>query len=166
MSSNVVNNVAYLITTRNFPEEAKELSVELSRTYIDIANAVNNRTIGLFPTTRPAISGNSYFISNNQRNQSQRQVFTFTSTANIAHPIIYSQSPYIGAMYGQYTDSATKNWYGLIAGTTVAIAGQISFYLTPNDPMTGTPGNIVFVLGAGAPPLTKGIIVLEWLSNV
>lgn len=162
MSSNVVNQVAYLITTRNFPEQAKDLSVELSRTYIDIANAVNNRTIGLFPTNRPAISGNSYFISNNQKNQSQRQVFTFTSTANIPHPIVYNQTPYIGAMYGQYTNGT--NWYGLIHGTSVAIAGQISFYLTPNAGTT--PGNIVFVLGAGAPALTKGIIVLEWLSNV
>lgn len=164
--SSVVNQVAYLITTRNFPEEAKELSVELGRTYIDIANAVNNRTIGLFPTSRPAITGNGYFLTSNQKQQSQRQVFTFTTTANIAHPIIYSQTPYIGAMYGQYTDSATKNWYGLIAGTTEEIPGQISFYLTPNNPITGVPGNIVFVLGAGAPPLTKGIIVLEWLSNV
>ncbi len=57
-------------------------------------------------------------------------------------------------MYGQYTDGT--NWYGLIAASNVAIPGQITFHVTPTQ--------IIFVVGAGAPFLTRGNIVLEWLA--
>ena len=54
MSSNLINQVAYLRTSREFPEELHQLTVEINKTYVDIANAVNARVIGLFPTNRPA----------------------------------------------------------------------------------------------------------------
>lgn len=160
--NNVVNNVAYLRTTREFPEDLRRLSVECNKSYLDTATAVNVRTIGLFPVNRPAITGNGFYLFQNQRQQSLRQVFTFTTTSNIPHPINFVRNPYVTAMYGQYTDGT--NWYGLIAGSSTSITGQISFYLTPNS--GSTPGNIVFVVDGAAPSLTKGIIVLEWLSNV
>lgn len=159
--NNIVNPVTYLITSRNFPENLQELSTELNKTYVDIAAAVNVRTIGLFSINKPAITGDSYFITNNRKQQSLRQVFTFTSTANIPHPIKFKETPYIANMYGQYTDDT--NWYGLIAASSTAITGQISFYLTPDS--GSTPGNIVFVVDGAAPSLTKGIIVIEWISN-
>jgi len=78
MSANVVNQVAYLRTTREFPEEIHQLSVEINKCYVDIASAVNNRTISIFPKNRPAVNGENWFITN-QRQQGFRQIYTFTS---------------------------------------------------------------------------------------
>jgi len=158
MTANVVNQVAYLRTSREFPEEIHQLTVEVNKAYIDIANTVNNRTISIFPTNRPAITGESWFF-NNQRQQTLRQFYPFTSTANIAHGITFTNISQFTRLYGQYTDRPPgTNWYGLIAGSNVAIAGQVSFYITPTD--------IVFLVGAGAPTVTQGTVILEWLSSV
>ena len=156
MTTNVVNQVAFLRTSRNFPEDSQPLSVEINKSYVDIANAVNSRTIGIFPTSRPALTGEGWFLKNNQKQQTFRQVYTFTSTANIAHGITTTQITGFTRLYGTFTDGI--NTYGLVAGSNVAIAGQIGFYITPT--------NIVFVSGGGSPALTSGLIVLEWLSNV
>lgn len=157
MQSNVVNQVAYLRTSREYPNEVVDLSVEVNKSYVDIAAAVNVRTIGIYPATRPAITGETFYISN-QKQQTLRQIYTFTSTASIPHGLIkfYSTIPYMTKMYGQFTDGT--NWYGLPAATNTAIAGQITFYIDNT--------NIIFVSGGGAPTLTRGIIVLEWLSNI
>jgi len=150
--------MAYLRTSRNFPEDLTQLTVEVNKSYVDIANAVNNRTISMFPTNRPAVNGESWFVDKNRRQQGLRQVYTFTTTANIPHNINLDEVFAFVRCWGEFTDSATNNWYGIINGSNVAIPGQISFYITPTD--------IVFLLGVGAPPLTYGLIVLEWISDV
>jgi hypothetical protein len=155
MSVNFINQVAYLRTSREFPEELHQLTVEINKTYVDIANAVNDRTIGIFPTNRPAQTGEAWFITSTRQN-TFRQLYVFTSTAAITHNIPVTQVNRFTRCFGEYTDGT--NWYGLINGTSVAIAGQILFYVTPTQ--------IVFVVGAGAPALTRGNIVLEWLSQV
>lgn len=154
MSANVVNQVAFLRTSRNFPSELEQLTVEVDKAYVDTANAINNRIISIFPTNRPAVNGESWFILNNQRQQGLRQVYSFDTTANILHSINFNRIDRFVRTWGEFTDGT--NWYGLISGSNVAIAGQISFYLDPT--------NIVFLTGAGAPVLTRGSIVLEWLS--
>lgn len=157
MTANLTNQVAYLRTSREFPEDLRIMAIELTKAYIDIANVVNSRVIGTFSTNRPAINGKSFFITN-ARHQGLRQVYTFSSTGNIAHGLnnTYSAIPYFTQSYGSFTDGT--NWYGAIYGSNVAIAGQVSFYVTPT--------NIVVLAGAGAPTITSGIIVLEWISNV
>ena len=80
MSSNIINQVAYLRTSREFPEELHQLSVEINKMYVDVAGAVNERTIGLFPVNRPSQTGNSYYIFQNRKQQTLRQVYTFTAT--------------------------------------------------------------------------------------
>jgi hypothetical protein len=152
---NTTNAAPYLRTAREFPEDLRLLVFEVNKTYVDIANAVNNRTISIFPTTKPAITGESWFITANIRQQSFRQVYTFTSTASINHGINTSLIDRFTAKYGDFTDGT--NFYGLIAATTTAIAGQISFYLSSTQ--------IIFETGAGAPSLTSGNIVLEWLAK-
>jgi len=155
MSSNVVNQMPYLRTSRNFPEGEQPLIVELNRSYVDIAQKVNERSIGIYPANVPAVTGEGWFFTN-QKQESFRQIYTFTGTGNIAHGIvvtsIYQFSP---ACKGVYTDGT--NWYGILFGTSVAVAGLISFYITPT--------NIVFNVGAGAPSLSSGTIDLEWISN-
>ncbi len=155
MSSNVTNQMAYLRTTRQFPQEINQLTLELDKAYLDIANVVNNRIIGMFPTNRPAITGESYYLVSNQKQQTLRQVYTFTSTASINHGITITDPNQFALCFGSYTDGT--NSFGLIFGTSVAIAGQISFYITSTQ--------IVFLVGAGAPALTRGRIVLSWLSS-
>lgn len=153
--NNVVNQSPYLRTSREYPEDIKQLTVEVNKTYLDVANAVNERAIGLYPTTKASITGNQWFLTGNKKLQSLRKVFSFSSTASIDHNIESIQlSRYVQA-YGQYTDGT--NWYGLLSASSTAIAGQVSFYITSTQ--------IVFVLGAGAPSLTSGTLVLEWIAN-
>lgn len=157
MTTNLQNS-PYLQKQRNFPtQNSQALGVELDHAYIDIANKVNDRTVGLFSANLPSITGESWYVMGQpNRQQTLRRAYPFTTTAAIPHGIDFSQITYITRMYGQYTDNT--NWYGLIPASNVAIPGQISFYLTPT--------NITFVVGAGAPTLTKGIIVIEWLSQI
>ena len=90
------------------------------------------------------------------RQRSLRQVYAFTSTTSITHNIPFAELTSFKTAYGTYTDNT--NWYGCIFASNVAIAGQITFYITPT--------HIVFASGAGAPTLTSGLIVLEWISVV
>lgn len=145
----------YLRTSRHFPEEDKLLSVELSKMYIDIANAVNNRTIGLFPLNKTVQTGETYFLKGVNKQQVNRQVFSFTSTTSIAHNITFDLISAFSKAYGAFTDGT--NWYGLIFGSNVAIAGQVSFYISPTQ--------IVFLSGSGAPSVSQGTVVIEWISD-
>jgi hypothetical protein len=163
MSTNVVNTVAYLRTSRDFKNE-EDLPVILDKMYIDVANAVNNRTIGIFPTTRPAIGGESWFIRNNQRQQNFRQVYLFTTTASIDIGFKISSISRFTKPHGEYLGTS-GDWYGLINGTPTAIPGQISFYLHVNA-SSKTSDQIIFVVDGAAPALASGTIVLEWLSAV
>lgn len=155
MSTTIANQTPYLQTSKEFPEDLRQLSVEVNRAYLDIASAVNDREISVYPKFHMVITGKAWHILQNKKQQGLRQVYTFTTIANIPHGLRFSNIDYFSHCYGEYTDGT--NWYGIINGTSVAIAGQLSFYVTPTD--------IVFVDGAaGRPALTKGIIVLEWIS--
>jgi hypothetical protein len=154
MSSNIANQVAFLRTTWQFPEDISSLKEELDRSYLETASCVNARIIGIFTVNKPAINGESWFITKNQKQQGLRQVYDVTSTSPINHGINFSRISRFTRAYGAYTDGT--NWYGFIFGSNVAIAGQISFYITPTQ--------IVFLSGGGEPSLTLGTVVLEWIS--
>lgn len=154
--TSIINQVPYLRTTREFPENIQQLTIQVNKSYVDIANAVNNRTIGLFPINRPAITGESWFLSSNQRQQTLRQVYTFSSTSSINHGINVTDPNQFTHCYGSYTDSTDS--FGLFWGSNVSIAGQITFYVTSSQ--------IVFLVDPAAPVLTEGKITLEWLSSV
>lgn len=149
--------VAYLREQRAFPtDDVKLLAKQMDQTYIDIASKVNSRSIGQYPVSFYSISGDKwYFAGGNQYQQSLRQVFTFSSTGNIPHGLNWSSVSLISPnSYGTFTDGT--NWYGAIYAGSTAIAGQVTFYVTPT--------NIVVVGGAGAPAITSGSIVLEYVS--
>lgn len=152
-----VQQSPFLRQQRNFPNDnIQALTVEIDRSYIDIATKVNNRTIGTYAVNFPIVTGEEWFLSGQaKKQQTLRQVYSFTSTANIAHGIITTQITGFTRLYGTFTDGT--NTYGLVAGSNVAIAGQIGFYITPT--------NIVFTVGGGSPALMSGLIVLEWLSK-
>lgn len=154
MTANVVNQVAYLRTSREFPEELKNLTIELSKAYIDTANAINVRTIGIFPVNRAAITGEGWYL-NTQKQQTLRQVYQFTAAGSIAHGINTTQIAGFTRIYGTFTDGT--NWYPLPYVDSVLATNQIMLVVTPT--------NIVITAGAGAPAIVSGFIVLEYLSN-
>jgi len=155
MSSNVTNQVAYLRTSRNFNEDLNQLTVEINKTYLDIAAAVNERIIGLYPVNKPAITGETFFNGANQKQQTLRQIYLFTSTSSIVHGINVTNTNQFTECYGSYTNGT--NSYGLLWATNQNVTGQISFYITSTE--------IVFVVDSEAPSLTSGRIVLTWLSQ-
>ena len=168
MSSNIFNQVAFLRTTRDFPEEIHQLTVEVNKAYLDTANAVNNRIISIFPTNRPVVTGENWFLNSSIRQQGLRQVYRVPdgivsgSTIEIGFKIS-SISQFTPKCYGSFTDGT--NWYGLIYASNVPIAGQVSFFIFLNTVST-VSDQIMFEVGAGAPAITDGTIILEWISKV
>ena len=150
-------NAPYLRTSRSFEEDLHQMSIEMNKAYIDTANCVNARTIGLFPTNKPITNGESWFFDRNLKQQGLRQIYNVLSTSPIPHGIILDEISFFTKCSGSYQDSL-GNWNGLIFANNVAIAGQISFYIDAT--------NIVFMVDVGAPTLIKGLVVLEWLSDV
>ncbi len=154
---NVTNQVAYLRTTRDFPEDPSRLSVELSRSYIDIANCVNARTISIFTVNRPAINGESWYITSNQRQQGFRQVYTFDNThLTITHGLNLSSIERFVRIWGTFYDGTS--WQALPYVDVVAITNQIGVRVTPTQ--------IIITKGATNPfTITNGTVILEWISQ-
>lgn len=158
MSSNVTNQQSFLRTSRSFPEEIHQLSVEVDRSYVDIANAVNFRTIGIFASSSPSITGNSYFFSKNQRQQSLRQIYPFGAIA-------------AGATLNIPYSTKGLNQFATIYGTCITAVPDYrplpyaSVTANANIELKVTSTNIVITLGAASPNVTSGLIVIEWISN-
>lgn len=156
MSTNIVNQSPFLRTSREFPEEMHQLTVEVNRAYVDIANVVNDREIGLYPANRPAMNGQRFYIQGNSPQQGFRQIYTFTAAGNIAHGITTSNIYGFTHIYGAFTDGSV--WYPLPYVNATAANNQVS--------VTVTSTNIVITAGGGSPPtITKGVVVLEWITN-
>ena len=151
----VINSGAYLRTSRDFPEDNQALRVEISRAYIDTANSVNNRTIGVFPIGRPAINGEDWFLPQ-RKFQGQRQVYQITGAGNYPHGINTSQINGFTRIYGTFINN-TGNWYPLPYVDATSATNQISLAVTST--------NIAIVAGGGSPPpIVSGFVVLEWLA--
>lgn len=162
MSANVTNTVPFLRTSREYPvDSVGKLSSTLSKTYIDVAAAVNERTIGIYTINRPSITGNNYFFTA-KKQQTLRQVYTFTTTADIQLGFKLAKIFKVVKAYGVYESGTSV--FGLIFGTSVAIPGQISFFLV-TDAGSTTSDLIRFVVGAGAPAIDSGRLVIEWVSD-
>jgi len=147
----------YLRDQRQFPTtDAKLLAKQVDQAYIDIAAKVNRRSIGIYPKDFLSATGDRWFFAGSSKaQQSFRQIYTFTATGNIPHGLTWAEVSSISPnSYGSYTDGT--NWYGAIYAGSTAIAGQVTFYVTSS--------NIVVVGGAGAPAITSGTIVLEYIS--
>lgn len=156
MSSNVINTTPYLRTSREYPQEdMHELAVEINKTYVDVANAVNQRTIGLYPTNRPAVTGNSFFFTS-QRLQELRQIYRFTTFGTIKHGINTSNIVGFSQIYGSFTDGTV--WYPLPYVDVASATNQI------NITVDATYINVT--AGSGAPPaITNGWVILSWISD-
>jgi len=149
----------YLRQQRQFPiENVKDLANQTDHAYIDIAQKVNARTIGVFSANVNQSTGESYyFTGSSQKQQSLRRVYNFTGAGNVPHGLNWASVAKISHQsFGSYTDGTS--WFGAIFGTSVAVAGLVTFYVTST--------NIVVVSGAGAPAISSGYIDLEWISTL
>lgn len=158
MSSNFRNLAPFLRTSRLFPDDNPQaLSVEINKSYIDIAQAVNSRTIGVYALNTQSVNGTSWYLTgNNQKQQGVRKMFRFTSSGTFPHFIDFNSVDYFTQCWGTYTDGT--NWYGAIFASNSTITNQVSFYITPTN---------IVVQSAGAPPTISSLtIVLEWASKV
>lgn len=159
MSTNIVNQVAYLKTSRVFPEESHQLSVEINKCYVDIANAVNARTIGIFPVNRPAITGESWFLTG-QRQQTLRQVYSFGAIppgTNFTIPHGIKNIVQFTAIYGTCV-TTTVDYRPLPYIDPITLTTGVALLVNTTD--------IRIVTGATAVPITQGVVILEWLSPV
>ena len=151
----VINQAPFLKTTRTFPEDTKQLLVELSKEHIDIANCVNDRIIGNFAILRPAVTGEGWFLQANRKQQTLRQVYQFTAAGSIAHGINLSQIAGFTRIWGTFTNGT--NYYPLPYVDVSAANNQVNIVINST--------NIVITAGGGSPPsISSGIVILEWLS--
>src|SRR5437868_11220548 len=102
MSVNITNQVAFLRTSRNFPEDLHQLCFEVNKTYVEIASNVNSRTIGLFPFNVSAQTGEKWYF-NSQAQSGFRQIYTFTATGNIRHGLNLSRISQFSKPSGSFT---------------------------------------------------------------
>lgn len=156
MSSNISNNVPYLRVQRKFPQEPQELSVELERAYIDIANCVNKRGIGIFAEGNNIINGETWNLGQNTY-QAVRRLYSIVATGNTPHYIDTSTIFGFVKIYGTFKSGTTT--YPLPYVDSTAANNQVSVSVTAT--------NIVITPGAGSPPtFDSGIVILEWLVQV
>lgn len=165
MNENVFHQVPYLRTSRQFPVDKPKLEIELNKSYIDIAGAVNLRTIGIFPKNNPAVTGESWYFTTS-RQQTLRKIYPFGAIAagtELDIPVLYNNFESFTKIYGTcitdvvdyrplpYVDSAiVTDQIGLIVGTVGA------------PPIL----QIRIIVGATSPNVTSGVVVLEFLSSV
>lgn len=156
--TNIINQESYLRTSREFPEDVHQLSFEINKTYVDISNAVNSRTIGIFPTNRPAITGESWFFTT-VRQQGLRQVY------------IFGAIPAGGTISIPYKTQGFDRAIRLFGFCKTALPDERPIPYTSTaansniDVRLNTPTlTIVISNGAGGPNILSGQIVFEWLG--
>jgi len=155
MASNIANQSPYLRTSREFPKDIDQLTDTLNKIYLDIANGVNARTIGTFPTNKPVIIGDAWFIGGHKF-QALRQIYEITGTGPIAHRIDLTSIKAFTHIYGTFTDGT--NWYPLPFVSVVDVTNQVNLYVGPTNIQVTGGG------GAGQPAVVSGFVVLEWIS--
>lgn len=154
---NVLSETSFLRTSRNFPDDLTRLSIEVDRSYIDIARNVNNRTIGFFTNNRSNVTGENWYFNQNRRQQGLRQVYTWDDTKlTITHGINFLSLTNFVRIWGTFFDGTS--WQTLPYVDVTAANNQINVRVTSTQ--------IIITKGGGAPPTcSNGLIILEWIAN-
>lgn len=152
----------YLVTSRQFPvDNGAILQPELVKSYIDIAQAVNVRTIGIFESTQ-IVTGERWFSVSatdaNAKRQSYRQVYPFEAIAAgatlvIPHGItgITSGTRIYGTCVTDVPDFRPIPYASNTANNNIELKVDNT--------------NITIINGSSSPNITSGIIILEYLLN-
>lgn len=157
--SSVSNPGNFLRTSRNFPSDSQALSVELSKSYVDIASQVNNKINGTFGLNSQVITSESWFLSGESNRQfTLRNVFEFSdSNLTITHGINLAGVSYFTRIYGTFFDGTY--WWPLPYVDVTSATNQINVSVSATQ--------IIVTKGGGSPPaVSNGLIIIEWLSGV
>ena len=161
MSSNISNQASYVRTTRQFPEDdTKKLSQELNKAYLDIANSVNTRTIGLYTYNQQVVTGEEWYLTS-KKQQTFRKLFILNSSS-VSTPIDHniknlSNSGGTTRIHGSFYDGTY--YYPLPYVDAVSATNQINVKVSDTQ--------IILTAGAGTPPtIQSGYLVIEWLSQI
>ncbi len=150
----------FLPTSQVYPEDLSQLLITMTQVYIDQANAINIRQIGIFDQTQ-SVTGQQFFNTSNvqQPRLSFRKVFS------------------IGAIAAGATSTTAHGLTGVTSYTHIyatavtvipdnrPIPYNSATLVTDQVSLTVTATNIVIVNGATAPNITSAIVVLEFLLN-
>jgi len=151
----------YLRVQRKFPpESSKDLASQVDQAYIDIAGKINMRMIGVFGLNFFMETGEVWYLQGQPTPQNTfRQVYLFNnSTLTIPHELDFETIDYFTRIYGTFFDGTF--WDTLPYIDVVSSTRQINVQVNNTD--------IIINKGASGstPTIVKGIIVLEWLSQV
>jgi hypothetical protein len=151
-----VQQTPYIQEQRHFPRKTvEELATQMDIAYIDIARKINERMIGQHSKGFSAVTGERWFLDGQVTpQQTLRQVYEITSTLIYAHGIDTTQIEGFTKIYGVGYDGT--NWFSLPHVDSTLVTNQIGVLVTPTQ--------IVLSPGAGAPVITSGFIILEWLA--
>ena len=156
MTFNPTSSIApFLQTSLFFPDEFDEFRVKFLELYRDISNCVNIRQIAVFDL-QEFLTGESWSTNGDpqRKKQTYRKIFYFSDASlSFAHNI--TGITLTTHIYGSFTDGT--NFYPLPYVSSAAVANQIQIVVTPT--------NIVVTKGGGAPAITNGVIILEFLKN-
>lgn len=159
MTTNTNLQVApYLKTQWQFPyDDLRGLATQIDISYIDIASKVNARTVGTFATGFSLVTGERWYLTGSSTGQQTlRQVYPFIAAGNIAHGINFAAVITFTRIYGVFTDGSV--YYPLPYVDVTAANNQVNVVVNAT--------NIVVTAGGGSPPsITKGYVILEWLSQ-
>jgi hypothetical protein len=154
VSNDIINKGSFLRGQRLFPQDPQALSVELDRSYVDIAAKVNDKTIGFFPADRPALTGEKWAIAG-VTYSGFRQIYPFSAYGSIALNLNTEFIKSFTRIYGVLVSGNT--WYPLPYVDTVLVTNQVSVRVTTT--------HIILTGGAGAPATPSGYVVLEWIGQ-
>jgi hypothetical protein len=149
------SNAVFLPTTIQYPKDQNELLNRLNKAYEDTASRLNAKQIGIFDLVE-FLTGEQWPVVGDpqKKRQTFRKIFFFSDASlTFAHGI--TGITLCTHIYGAFTDGT--NFYPLPFVSSVAIANQIQIVVTPV--------NVVVTKGGGAPAITNGVIVLEYLLN-
>lgn len=151
-----INNTPFLRTSRKFPQDTKLLEVELSKSYVDTANAVNSREICLYYTAIVNTGQQWSIPANGEVAQALRKVFLIPATAAGATATIIHNIPSISQvtrLYGTII-SALPDFRPLPYASTTANA---------NIELRADTTNIYVKVGSASPNIVSGNVIIEWL---
>lgn len=154
MSSNIFNPYSFLKSSRNFPETAQPLAVEINKAYVDIAASVNSKEIAVYAPNKPSVTGQVFFIGN-KKYYAFRQLYQISSFSSLNHGLTGTNFYLTTRVYGDFTDG-TK-FYPLPYVHPTA-GNQVGIDISTTQ--------IIFNAGGTAPSITNGIVILEWVNQV
>lgn len=166
MSSNIEpfnNRSPYLITSRKFPSNAVQLEPTLNKMYIEVAAAVNARTVGLYNMSQ-ITTGNLYFNDGDPQDQHPgfRRVYQLDSIASGLNVIPLG--------FVLTDNSRFVNMYGTANRPDVqSVPIPYMNVTTPTDGIelrvNWSTSNIEIVTTTGNWTAYSAIIVLEYILN-